>query len=186
MDQLKELPDGELVVPKGWSPEHGPVLDGVSYNQEIVWDLFNNTIAAADALGADKAFRDKIAAMRDKLVTPGIGSWGQLLEWMTELHDPKYQELDTRNDHHRHTSHLFAVYPGQQISIVKTPKLAVAAKVSLDARGIDPGSDVEEAGGEKTTYAKLDIEKAKKIVAEHLQKGRKVDNLAVGKQKKTE
>ena len=43
-----------------------------------------------------------------------------------------------------------------------------------------------EAGGEKTTYAQLDTEKAKKIVAEHLQKGRKVDNLAVGKQKKTE
>jgi alpha-L-fucosidase 2 len=144
MDHLKELPDGKLVVPNGWSPEHGPVLDGVSYNQEIVWDLFNNTIAAADALGADKAFRDKIAAMRDKLVTPGIGSWGQLLEWVTELHDPKYPELDTRNDHHRHTSHLFAVYPGQQISIVKTPKLAVAAKVSLDARGIAPDSDVRE------------------------------------------
>jgi alpha-L-fucosidase 2 len=144
MDHLKELPDGKLVVPNGWSPEHGPVLDGVSYNQEIVWDLFNNTIAAADALGADKAFRNKIAAMRDKLVTPGIGSWGQLLEWMTELHDPKYPELDTRTDHHRHTSHLFAVYPGQQISIVKTPKLAVAAKVSLDARGIAPDSDVRE------------------------------------------
>jgi alpha-L-fucosidase 2 len=144
MDHLKELPDGKLVVPNGWSPEHGPVLDGGSYNQEIVWDLFNNTVAAADALGADKAFRDKIAAMRDKLVTPGIGSWGQLLEWMTELHDPKYPELDTPNDHHRHTSHLFAVYPGQQISIVKTPKLAVAAKVSLDARGINPGSDVRE------------------------------------------
>jgi alpha-L-fucosidase 2 len=144
MDHLKALPDGRLVVPNGWSPEHGPVLDGVSYNQEIVWDLFNNTIAAADALGADKAFRDKIAAMRDKLLTPGIGSWGQLLEWMTELHDPKYPELDTRNDHHRHTSHLFAVYPGQQISVVKTPKLAVAAKVSLDARGIAPDSDVRE------------------------------------------
>lgn len=144
MDHLKELPDGKLVVPDGWSPEHGPVLDGVSYNQEIVWDLFNNTIAAADALGADKAFRDKIAAMRDKLVTPGIGSWGQLLEWRTELHDPKYPELDTTNDHHRHTSHLFAVYPGQQISVVKTPKLAVAAKVSVDARGIAPDSDVRE------------------------------------------
>ena len=144
MDHLKALPDGKLVVPNGWSPEHGPVLDGVSYNQEIVWDLFNNTIAAADALGADKAFRDKIAAMRDKLVTPGIGSWGQLLEWMTELHDPKYPELDTRNDHHRHASHLFAVYPGQQISIIKTPKLAVAAKVSINARGIAPDSDVRE------------------------------------------
>jgi len=144
MDHLKTLPDGKLVVPNGWSPEHGPVLDGVSYNQEIVWDLFNNTVAAADALGADKAFRDKIAAMRDKLVTPGIGSWGQLLEWMTELHDPKYPELDTRNDHHRHTSHLFAVYPGRQISIVKTPQLAAAAKVSINARGIAPDSDVRE------------------------------------------
>jgi alpha-L-fucosidase 2 len=144
MDHLKELPDGKLVVPNGWSPEHGPVLDGVSYNQEIVWDLFNNTVAAADALGADKAFRDKIAVMRDKLVTPGIGSWGQLLEWMTELHDPKYPELDTRNDHHRHTSHLFAVYPGRQISIAKTPQLAVAAKVSINARGIAPDSDVRE------------------------------------------
>ena len=83
-DHLKTLPDGRLVVPNGWSPEHGPVEDGVSYSQEIVWDLFNNNVAAADALGVDKAFRDKIAAMRDKLVTPGIGSWGQLLEWMTE------------------------------------------------------------------------------------------------------
>jgi (2Fe-2S) ferredoxin len=51
---------------------------------------------------------------------------------------------------------------------------------------IEPVVEIEEAGGEKTTYAKLDTEKAKKIVAEHLQKGRKVDNLAVGRQKKTE
>jgi len=144
MDHLKELPDGKLVVPNGWSPEHGPVQDGVSYNQEIVWDLFDNTVAAADALGVDKPFRDKIAAMRDRLVTPGIGSWGQLREWMIELHDPKHPELDTPNDHHRHTSHLFAVYPGHQIGVTETPKLAAAAKVSLEARGIDPGSDVRE------------------------------------------
>ncbi|HEX5399875.1 MAG TPA: glycoside hydrolase family 95 protein, partial [Verrucomicrobiae bacterium] len=143
-DHLKTLPDGKLVVPDGWSPEHGPVQDGVSYNQEIVWDLFNNYVQAADTLGVDKDYRDKIAAMRDRLVTPGIGSWGQLLEWMHELHDPKYPELDTPNDHHRHTSHLFAVYPGDQISVTKTPRLAAAAKVSLDARGIAPDSDVRE------------------------------------------
>ena len=143
-DHLKTLPDGKLVVPNGWSPEHGPVQDGVSYNQEIVWDLFNNCVQAADALGVDKDYRDKIAALRDRLVTPGIGSWGQLLEWMHELHDPKYPELDTPNDHHRHTSHLFAVYPGDQISVTRTPKLAAAAKASLDARGIAPDSDVRE------------------------------------------
>jgi len=144
VDHLKTLPDGKLVVPNGWSPEHGPVQDGVSYNQEIVWDLFNNFVQASDVLGTDKPFRDKIAALRDQLVMPGIGSWGQLLEWMHELHDPKYPELDTPNDHHRHTSHLFAVYPGDQISVGKTPRLAAAAKVSLDARGIAPSSDVRE------------------------------------------
>jgi alpha-L-fucosidase 2 len=141
-DHLKTLPDGKLVVPDAWSPEHGPTEDGVSYSQEIVWDLFNNYVDAADALGVDKNYRDKIAAMRDRLVTPGVGSWGQLLEWMHEQHNPKYPELDTPNDHHRHTSHLFAVHPGRQISVAKTPELAKAAKVLLDARG-DTG-DVRE------------------------------------------
>ncbi|HEY3864374.1 MAG TPA: glycoside hydrolase family 95 protein [Verrucomicrobiae bacterium] len=147
-DHLKALPDGRLVVPHGWSPEHGPDEDGVSYNQEIVWDLFNNFVQASDALGTDKDYRDKIAGMRDKLAAPGIGSWGQLLEWMEEKRganaNPKSPELDTTNDHHRHTSHLFAVYPGRQISASRTPELAKAAKISLDARGIDPGSDVRE------------------------------------------
>ena len=143
-DHLKALPDGKLVVPNGWSPEHGPVEDGVSYSQEIVWDLFNNYVRAADALATDKDYRDQIAGLRDRLVTPGVGSWGQLMEWMHEQHNPKYPELDTTNDHHRHTSHLFAVYPGTQISMARTPALAAAAKVTLDARGIDAGSDVRE------------------------------------------
>ena len=63
---LKQLPDGRLVVPLAWSPEHGPTEDGVSYSQEIVWDLFNNYVKAADALGMDKDYRDKIAALRDR------------------------------------------------------------------------------------------------------------------------
>jgi alpha-L-fucosidase 2 len=135
-DHLKALPDSRLVVPHGWSPEHGPDEDGVSYNQEIVWDLFNNYVQASDALGVDKDYRNRVAAMRDQLVTPKIGKWGQLQEWMTDRDDP--------NDHHRHTSHLFAVYPGNQISFTKTPELAKAAKISLDARGIEAGSDVRE------------------------------------------
>ena len=134
-DQLKTLPDGRLVVPNAWSPEHGPTEDGVSYSQEIVWDLFNNYVEAAEALGVDQSYREKIAAWRDRLATPGIGSWGQLLEWMTEKHDPKYPELDTPNDHHRHTSHLFAVHPGRQISVARTPELAAAARKTIAARG---------------------------------------------------
>jgi alpha-L-fucosidase 2 len=133
-DHLKRLPDGRLVVPNGWSPEHGPVQDGVSYNQEIVWDLFDNFVHAGDVLGVDKSYRDKVASMRDKLVVPGIGRWGQLEEWMISP-DDGHTELDTPNDHHRHTSHLFGVYPGHQFSPSLTPKLAAAAKVSLAARG---------------------------------------------------
>ncbi len=132
-DHLKTLPDGRLVVPHGWSPEHGPTEDGVSYNQEIVWDLFNNYVEASDILGVDKDYRDRIAAMRDRLVGPQVGSWGQLLEWMTEKKNAG--ELDTPNDHHRHTSHLFGVFPGREISIHRTPDWAKAAHVSLVARG---------------------------------------------------
>lgn len=127
-DHLKVLPDGRLVVPNGWSPEHGPRgVDGVTYDQMIVWDLFNNTIEAADILGVDDQYRNKLMRMKDNLVGPKIGRWGQLQEWMEDIDDP--------NDQHRHTSHLFGVYPGRQISMKKTPELAKAASFSLEARG---------------------------------------------------
>ena len=69
-DHLKRRPDGTLVTPDGWSPEHGPEEEGVTYDQEIVYDLFTNTIEAADVLGDDKEFRDHIAGLRDKLLKP--------------------------------------------------------------------------------------------------------------------
>lgn len=173
-DHLKALPDGKLVVPHGWSPEHGPDEDGVSYNQEIVWDLFNNYVQACDALKADHSYRDQVAALRERLVTPGIGSWGQLLEWMTEKKGsdavPGSPELDTPQDHHRHTSHLFAVYPGAQFTTFKTPALAAAAKVSLDARGIAPNSDVREWSFAWRTalYARLHDGENAHLMLQHL------------------
>ena len=145
-DYLKVLPDGRLVAPLGWSPEHGPIEDGVTYDQAIVWDLFNNTVEAADALGIDRAFRNQIAAMRDKLAAPRVGSWGQLLEWLDEKKDPV---LDTPGDTHRHVSHLFGLFPGRQISPTKTPALAAAARKSLDGRG-DAGTGWSMAW--KTAY----------------------------------
>jgi len=134
-DRLKALPDGTLVVPDGFSPEHGPHEDGVSIDQETVWDLFTNYVQACDVLGIDSEYRAKVSAMRDKLAVPGIGSWGQLLEWHEEVRDPKHPELDTPQDNHRHVSHLFALFPGRQISPAATPELAKAAAVSLRARG---------------------------------------------------
>ena len=125
--RLKELPDGRLVVPEGWSPEQGPREDGVSHDQQIVWDLFHNTIEASKALGVDPEMRARLTDMQERLVGPQVGKWGQLQEWMEDRDDPK-------NDH-RHTSHLFAVYPGRQISPAETPEFAKAAAVSLEARG---------------------------------------------------
>jgi len=132
VDRLITRPDGTLMTPPGLSPEHGPVEEGVSFDQQLVWDLFNNTIEAADALGCDREFRDLLAAKRARLLPPKIGKWGQLQEWEVERDDPK--------DDHRHTSHLIAVFPGRQISVVKTPELAKAAAVSLEARGVNGDS----------------------------------------------
>jgi alpha-L-fucosidase 2 len=131
-DSLTPLPDGRLVAPQGWSPEHGPVEDGVSYDQQIVWDLFNNAVQAADALGEDRAVRARLAGVRDRLAGPRVGSWGQLLEWLEEKRDPV---LDTPRDTHRHVSHLFALFPGRQITPGRTPALAAAARRTLEARG---------------------------------------------------
>jgi alpha-L-fucosidase 2 len=128
LHHLKEDADGRLVAPDGWSPEHGPREDGVAHDQQIVWDLFTNTLAAAEALGLDDAFTRRVAEARARLRGPQVGSWGQLMEWTTER-----PELE--RSQHRHTSHLFAVHPGSQITVARTPELAKAAAVSLEARG---------------------------------------------------
>jgi len=129
IDRLKLLPDGTLVAPNGFSPEHGPREDGVSHDQQLVWELFTNTIEAAGVLGIDNTFRDAIAAMRAKLLGPKTGRWGQLQEWMVDRDDP--------DNKHRHLSHLVAVFPGRQISPLETPDMAAAARISLNARGDD-------------------------------------------------
>ncbi len=126
-DHLKELPDGTLVSPDGFSPEHGPHEDGVSFDQQLVWDLFTNFIEASEALGVDEPFRQKISSMRERLLGPQIGRWGQLQEWMADRDDPQ--------DQHRHLSHMIAVHPGRQISPLTTPDFAEAARVSMNARG---------------------------------------------------
>ncbi|MGI9822932.1 glycosyl hydrolase family 95 catalytic domain-containing protein [Agromyces sp. Marseille-Q5079] len=124
-DRLKELPDGTLVSPNGWSPEHGPREDGVMHDQQIIWDLFQNYLDCADALGVDDEYRATIADLQARLAPNRIGSWGQLQEWQADRDSP--------TDIHRHTSHLFAVYPGRQITPA-TPEFAAAALVSLKAR----------------------------------------------------
>ncbi len=134
-DHLVEGPDGKLITPDGWSPEHGPgkkegdksPYPGASYDQQIVYDLFSNYIKAATILGIDRAYCAKITSMQKRLLEPQVGRWGQLQEWMDDVNDS--------TDYHRHNSHMFAVHPGKQISPIYTPDWAKAAKKSWDIRG---------------------------------------------------
>ncbi|WP_329073165.1 glycoside hydrolase family 95 protein [Streptomyces sp. NBC_01429] len=118
--------DGQLVVTPSYSPEHGDFTAGASMAQQIVHDLFTNTLEAATALGDEPAFRTRLRTALDRL-DPGlrVGSWGQLQEWKADLDSPA--------DDHRHLSHLFALHPGRRIEAGSA--LAEAAEVSLTARG---------------------------------------------------
>ncbi len=133
-DRLKVMPNGTLMVPNGWSPEHGPREDGVMHDQQLVWDLFQNYLDAARALGLDADYQTKVANMQAHLAPNKIGKWGQLQEWQTDRDDP--------DDQHRHTSHLFGVYPGHQISMTQTPELAKAAIISLRSRSGNYGKNI--------------------------------------------
>ncbi len=128
LTHLKSLPNGRLVVPNVWSHEHGPYEDGTAHAQQLMWELFRNTAEAAKILNLDPDLQKQLLSTRKKLVGPKIGSWGQLMEWMDEK--PKLEKGG-----HRHTSHLFALHPGNQISVGKTPEFAEAARVSLEKRG---------------------------------------------------
>lgn len=127
IDSLISQPDGTLVTPIGLSPEHGPKEIGISFDMQQVWELFTNTIEASEALDVDAEFRQQLISMRSRLLAPKIGKWGQLQEWMIDRDDPKNK--------HRHLSHTIALFPGRQITPSKTPALAEAVRVSLNARG---------------------------------------------------
>ncbi|WP_255947434.1 glycoside hydrolase family 95 protein [Streptomyces odontomachi] len=127
LDNLHTDPrDGTLVASPSYSPEHGDFSAGASMSQQIIHDLFTNTLEAARTLGDSPAFRAELEQAL-KSLDPGlrIGSWGQLQEWKADLDSP--------TDDHRHVSHLYALHPGRQI--VPGSTWAEAAKVSLTARG---------------------------------------------------
>lgn len=158
-DSLIEWPNGKLVSPKSQSPEHGPMMEGNSYEQQLIYDLFTNFIEASEILGRDEDYREKIRSMRARLLGPQIGSWGQLQEWAEDRDDP--------NDQHRHLSHLLAVHPLRQISPTTTPELAEAAHVSLNARG-DGGTGWSKAW-KISMWARLhDGDRAYKLLREQI------------------
>ena len=138
VDALQEEPDHHwLVVSPSMSPEHsfisdktvGPVslTEGTTMDNQIVFDLFSNTIAAASVLQTDQKFIDTLKAKLNRLPPMQIGKWGQLQEWL--------DDMDKQGDKHRHISQLFGLYPGKQVSPYTDPQLAQAAKNILLSRG---------------------------------------------------
>lgn len=127
LDYLTEDEEGYLVSSPSYSPEHGGISTGAYMDIQIVWDLFTNTIEALELLGVEGDFKQALIRAKEKLLPLRVGRWGQLQEWKEDLDDP--------DNKHRHLSHLFALHPGKQISILETPALAEAARTSLIARG---------------------------------------------------
>jgi alpha-L-fucosidase 2 len=122
-----------LVINPDMSPENAPKahqgssLDaGTTMSNQIIFDVFSSTIRAAEILNKDKAFVDTVKQMRKHLPPMQIGQHGQLQEWLDDVDDP--------NDHHRHISHLYGLFPSNQISPYRTPQLYSAARNTLVQR----------------------------------------------------
>ena len=141
LDYLQPYPaDGYIKQAAGWlvtaptvSPEHGPVgkkttvTAGSTMDNQIVFDVLSQTLAAAKILGKDESSIINLQSSIKKLPPMQIGRYGQLQEWMIDGDDPK--------DEHRHISHLYGLYPSNQISPYSHPDLFTAAANTLNQRG---------------------------------------------------
>lgn len=135
LDFLVEEPDHKwLVVCPSVSPENAPsghsgssISAGTTMDNQLVFDLFTRTIKAAEILDTDKELAGKLAETVKRLPPMQVGKWGQLQEWM--------YDWDRQDDKHRHISHLYGLFPSNQISPYRTPELFSAARTSLIARG---------------------------------------------------
>lgn len=137
LDYLVEDPraPGRLVSGPSVSPENryrlpngqvGILSMGPSMDHQIIRGLFTQVVRAAEILGVDAPFRERVAAIRKKVPGPAIGKHGQIQEWAEDYDEP--------DPGHRHISQLFALHPGDQISMEGTPELARAARTTIERR----------------------------------------------------
>ena len=141
LDYMQVYPaGGELKQAAGWlvsvptvSPEHGPqgkgtnVTAGSTMDNQIAFDVLSQTLQAAEVLGKDPSYISNLKFQISNLPPMQIGRYGQLQEWMIDADDPK--------DEHRHISHLYGLYPSNQISPYSHPDLFTAAANTLKQRG---------------------------------------------------
>jgi alpha-L-fucosidase 2 len=134
-DTLAENPkDGSLVTVPSLSPENvhpfaASLCAGPAMDRQLLRDLFDHCMAAAQLLNVDAEFRTQCESARARLAPDRIGKAGQLQEWLEDW------DMDAPELRHRHVSHLYAVYPSAQITVEDTPDLAKAAQRSLEIRG---------------------------------------------------
>lgn len=118
-------PENAFIMPNG---QRASVVMGPTIDNQIVRELYNNVIAAADALGLRDAFVDTLRHDMDLLPPPvQVGRDGRVMEWLEEYEEPEPQ--------HRHVSHLYGLYPAAFVSPQTTPEWAAAAKKTLKVRG---------------------------------------------------
>ncbi len=127
-DLLIERPDGTLVTPRTFSPEHKPMQYGLSHDGQLVHSLFSDFMAASNRLDQDADFRAEVEQMRSRLIPMQIGRWGQFQEWEADR--------DSRYCVHRHINHLIAAFPDRRITPDAEPELSQAVITGLEARGI--------------------------------------------------
>jgi alpha-L-fucosidase 2 len=134
LDFLVEEPTGKwLVTSPSNSPEHGPmgsnstIVAGCTMDNQLAFDILMNTMQAATILNENPAYIAKLRQTADRLPPMQIGKYNQLQEWLSDADDPKSD--------HRHVSHLYGLYPSNQISPYRHPRLFQAAKQSLLYRG---------------------------------------------------
>jgi alpha-L-fucosidase 2 len=135
LDTLVPDPSGRYLVtspsisPENLHPFDAAVCAGPAMDSQILRDLFDHCMRASALLGVDAEFRGDCAAKRAKLPPDQVGKAGQLQEWLEDW-DMQAPERD-----HRHVSHLYALFPSEQITVRRTPELAAAARRSLELRG---------------------------------------------------
>ena len=134
LDYMQPLPGTQwkVTVPSV-SPEQGPmgkktaVTAGCTMDNQIAFDALSNAIHASEVLGVDEAERGQMKTLLSQIPPMQIGKYGQLQEWLIDADDPKNE--------HRHISHLYGLYPSNQISPFSHPELFRAAANTLKQRG---------------------------------------------------
>ena len=167
VDHLWHKPDGTYTAAPSTSPEHGPVDEGVTFAHAVVREILLDAIQASKVLGTDAKERKQWENVLAKLVPYRIGRYGQLLEWSTDIDDPK--------DEHRHVNHLFGLHPGHTISPVTYPRTCTGSQSVLEHRG--DGATGWSMGWKLNQWARLqDGNHAYKLYGNLLKNGT-LDNL---------